>query len=368
MTVNPPASTPHSSEALRAALAQAETSGDLAAQNTLLGELGRALLRQDDSLPALACFEKGLKVAQQLDDKPSGARHLANQGLALAQIGNFGLAMRAYRKALGFAADLADAPMQYDLLFHMAELERARQSPENALGHLDEALAIAERHRSLNRIQRVRAAMGQISLDQEEFEEAREHFEAALSLAREIGDVGEQSICLNALGGLARSRRDPSAAAGFFAQALALPAETQSSRLRLALLAQFADLRFGQGDLEISRQMFSEALALSRQLGDQASETRLLGSLGLIAADQGDPGQALALANEAVALARQLADPVLQGEQLLYQAMALADHDRVEDALTACDAAIVDFEQVEASSLLQKAWDLKERIGNPADE
>jgi len=131
--------------------------------------------------------------------------------------------MRAYRKALGFAADLADAPMQYDLLLHMAELERARQSPENALGHLDEALEIAERHRSLNRVQRVRAAMGQISLDQEEFEEAREHFEAALSLAREIGDVGEQSICLNALGGLARSRRDPSAAAGFFAQALALP-------------------------------------------------------------------------------------------------------------------------------------------------
>ncbi len=59
---------------------------------------------------------------------------------------------------------------------------------------------------------------------------------------------------------------------------------------------------------------------------------------------------------------------MLQGEQLLYQAMALADHDRVDDALTACDAAIVYFEQVEASSLLQKAWDLKERIGNPAGE
>ena len=84
---------------LLSALAQAETNGDLAAQNVLLGQLGRAHLDEAETLLALARFEQGLKVAQQLDDRESGARHLANQGIALTQIGNYALAMRAFRKA-----------------------------------------------------------------------------------------------------------------------------------------------------------------------------------------------------------------------------------------------------------------------------
>lgn len=350
------------SVALRAALAQAEVDGDLSGQNQLLGRLGRALLSEDETLPALACFEQGLKVAQQLDDKESGARHLANQGTALGQIGNYTLAMRAFRKSYTFAKELAHEPMEYDLLLLMAELERARKSPESAIGHLDEALILAQRHGSAGRALRVHLAYGQASWDLDEVETAIEHYEIALALAREVGDLTAQGHCLNTLGGLARANRDIRKASSMFEQALALSPTAHSSGQRLALLAQLGDIRFGQGVLDESRQLFAEALTVAREIGDRESETRLVGSLGLVSADLGDPDEALNLAAQAVELARAIGEPRLHGEQLLFQALALADVGQTEAALTACEAAITFFEEIEASSLIQKAYDLQARL------
>lgn len=357
------------SEALRAALAQAEVDGDLEAQNALQGELGRALLAEDETLPALACFEQGLKIAQQLDDKQSGARHLANQGLALGQIGNYALAMRAFRKAYGFAREITDDPLTFELLLRMAELERARKNPESAIGHLEEALAIANQHRSINRALRVHLEHGQASWDLDETDDAVEHFETALRLAREAGDVAAQAHCLNTLGAFARSRRAMNEAAGYFADVLALSPGALSKPQRLAALAQLGDIRFSQGEIEASRQLFSEGLTIATGLGDRTSECRLLGSLGLIAADLDDPEEALRLAHQSVALAQELSDARLQGEQLLYLSMALSDHGDAEEALAACDAAITFFEGIEASSHVQKAYELRERlVGDPADD
>lgn len=349
-------------EALRAALTAAEEAGDLAAQNLALGRLGRALMAEDDALPALACFEKGVKIAQQLDDKASGARHLANEGVALAQIGNYPLALRAFRKALGFARELSHEPLEYDLLLRLAELERARKSPESATGHLDEALVIAERHGGGARSMRVHVVYGQVEWDLDEIDGAIGHFETALALAREVGDLGEQSNCLNTLGGFARARRDPAGAAGLFEQALALDPSAHTPQRRMALLAKLGDLRFSQGDINESLRLFTEALELARALGDRESEARLLGSLGIIAAELDQQERSLELANAAVALARELGDPRLHGEQLLFQSMALADLGQIEPALTACDAAIIFFEGLEASSLVQKAYELRERL------
>lgn len=363
-----PTSAGPGSTALRAALAQAEAAGDLAAQNLLLGQLGRALLDEDESLPALACFEQGVKLAQQLDDRGSGARHLANQGLALGQIGNYTLAMRAFRKAYTFAHEIADDPLTFDLLLRMAELERARKNPESAIGHLEEALQIADRHQSASRALRVHLEYGQASWDLDEIESAVEHFSTALQLARDAGEVAAQAHCLNTLGAFARARRALDEAAGHFTEALALPSAALPKPQRLALLAQLGDIRFGQGDLETARQLFAEALTAAQQLGDRAAECRLQGSLGLIAADLGDPEQALQLANQGVALARELGDARLQGEQLLYQSMALSDLGLADQALAACDAAIAFFEGIEASVLVQKAYELRAKLVDAADD
>lgn len=358
-----------SSVALKAALARAEVDGDLAAQNVLAGKLGRALLDENEALPALAYFEQGVKIAQQLDDKESGARHLANQGLALGQIGNYTLAMRAFRKAYGFARELSDDPLTFDLLLRMAELERARKNPESAIGHLEEALDIANRHRSISRALRVHLEHGQASWDLDETDVAVEHFETALRLARDAGDIAAQGQCLNTLGAFARSRRDMKGAADYFAAALALSPAALSKPQRLALLAQLGDIRFSQGEFDASRELFTEGLTIAQSLGDRVSECRILGSLGLIAADLGDSDEALRLANQGVALARELGDARLQGEQLLYQSMALSDHGLAEQSLEACDAAIALFESIEASSLVQKAYELREKlVSEPADD
>jgi hypothetical protein len=134
----------------------------------------------------------------------------------------------------------------------------------------------------------------------------------------------------------------------------------------LALLAQLADVRFGLGEVAAARAYFERALPLACEIGDRASEARLLGSLGLIAGEQGEAEASLALANQAVALSRAFDDGQLLGEQLLFQAMALHDAGEGLAAQAACTEAIGIFERLEASSLLQKAHELREKLA--ADE
>ncbi|MEP7355617.1 MAG: tetratricopeptide repeat protein [Anaerolineales bacterium] len=361
--IQPTTAAPESSlDELRAAVAAAEAGGDLAALNVALGTLGRGLLHDNQALPALTCFEKGLKVAQQLNDVEAGARHLANQGIALAQIGNFSLAIRAFRKAYGFAQKLQHDGLIYDIVLHLAELEQARESPESALGLLDEALRLAERNHSEVRQLQVRLLMGGVYQQLEDAEQAEEQYAAALHVATALADGRAQVDCLQHLGALARSRRNQAQAAAYFQRALDLPDTEVGPHVLLALLAQLGDARFALGELPAAQGAFEAALSGARQVGDQAAETRLLGSLGLCAAEQGDPAAALNWANQAVGLARQLEDQLLLGEQLLFQAMALHDSDQLPTAQQACDEALALFERLEASSLVQKAYELRDRI------
>jgi tetratricopeptide (TPR) repeat protein len=127
-------------------------------------------------------------------------------------------------------------------------------------------------------------------------------------------------------------------------------------------LAQLGDARFALGDMAAAQAAFEAALAGAQQVGDQPAEARLLGSLGLTAAEQGNPAAALSWAAQAVSLARQLDDALVLGEELLFQAMALHDADQLPAARQACDEAIALFEQQEASSLVQKGYELRDRL------
>ena len=351
-----------SAEELLEAVEAAERRNDLPALNVALGTLGRALLRTGQTLPALARFEQGLKVAQQLDDRESGARHLANQGLALAQIGNYGLAVRAMRKAHNFAQQLQHEPLLYETVLQLAELELARQSPESALGLLEEALQIAERRANVPRQARVRIKLGEVYWRLEEYTEAEAHYQAALRMSADAGEVEAQRDCLHDLGVMARSRGQAAQAAAHFRQALDLQPADQNRSRYLSLVSNLGGSALDLEEFPAAQAAYEKALELARSLGDRPAEVRALGGLSLVEAERDHANQSLALATEAVEAARTLEQPQLLGEQLMILAFACQNLGQIEAAQAACGEAIETFQTIEASSLLEKASDLMKQI------
>ena len=347
---------------LRERVESARAREDYPGLSYALGALGRALLKEHSTLEGLTCFDEAVKIAQQLDDPEAEARHLGNQGIALAHIGNFSQAHRSFRKAYTIAQRIGHTPLIFDALVQIADLEMERENPEGALASLEDALQIAEQKGNLPPQLKAHLMLGRIYWTQQEFDLAAGHYQSALHLATTLEDGGAQVECLHQLGAMAKSRGETAQAVSYFRQALDVPLELKHPQRDLALVAQLGDALLDSGDFSQALDNYEKALQLARTLSDRQAEARLLGSLSIVQAELGDREQSITLTDRAVEMARESGQIQLLGEQLLLQALAYYDHGQMQAALSACIEALAIFEKIEASSLLEKAMDLLEEI------
>ncbi|HEX9030030.1 MAG TPA: tetratricopeptide repeat protein [Anaerolineales bacterium] len=347
---------------LRQQVEAARLKPDLPGLSSALGALGRALLTNRNPLEGLTCFDEAVHIAQETGDAEAEARHLGNQGIALAQIGNYGLAVRSFRKAYGIAQRLGHPPLIYDTLIHIAELEKDRENYEGALSSLEEALQIAEEKGNEGPQLKVHLLLGNIHWKLEEFDPAVDHYQAALRLATALEDNQAKLESLHNLGALAKSRGETAQAVTYYQQAREIQVEGENPRLDLILWAQLGDALLDSGNIPQAMDAYHKALHIAHDLEDGPSEARLLGSLGIVQAELGDQDGSAQSADRAVALARETGQVQLLGEQLLLQAYAYYDLDRMDVAQSACLEAVGIFEKIEASSLLDRANDLLEEI------
>ncbi len=340
----------------------ARTEEDLIELNFALGALGRALLLQHSTLEGLTCFNEAVIIAQQLGDPEAEVRHLGNQGIALAQIGNFGQALRSLRKSYSIAQRIENTPLIYEALIQIAELEIERKNLEGALASLEEALQVAEEKGSLKPQLKVHLSLGKVYSRLEEFDSALAQYQTALHLATTLHDISAQVECLHNLSAIAKFSGDPALSIVYIQKALAIHPEEEDPERILALSAQFGDALLDSGDFTQAAENYEKALELARAVRDRPTEARLLGSLSIARAELGDLDQSKELADRAVEIAREVDNVQLLGEQLLLKAFAYYEHGQLQAAFSDCLEAIRIFEKIEASSFLDRAMDLLEQI------
>jgi tetratricopeptide (TPR) repeat protein len=148
-------------EKMRSAIAEAQTQGDTKTIVSLQKQLGQAYMEAGDAPLALTEFNEAIKlVFNSEDDKEIFAQLLGFRGLALKLIGNYSLAMQAFRKSNALALEIKHPSLSCDSLIHLAALHSEMGKIDEAIAVLNEALGVASEYKDKVRIMRINGLLG----------------------------------------------------------------------------------------------------------------------------------------------------------------------------------------------------------------
>lgn len=309
-----------------------------------LGTLGKALMRSGDMLKGLTCFDEAAAIAQQLGDVQSEALHSGNQGFALAQIGNFDMALRALRRAQSLGRRVNQPGIVYDSLLAMASVEINRDNPDQAVDYLQEALEIAQENGDAQREVNALMALAQAYWETGEIEASVGQYQAAFDLATRLGKTDLETECCDRLASLYHRLEDFRAECAILRQAIAkLPAEG-------AAPGWF--LRLGDASLELDEwsdadQAYRQAYSLAGEQANLPAMSRALGGLSVVNAEQDRLVEAHDYALQAVQAAQPGENADLYAEQLILLAFSKRDLGHTDQAAETAHQALQIFIQTE---------------------
>ena len=156
-----------------------------------------------------------------------------------------------------------------------------------ALGHLEESLAIAREIGDRSRVAVALQPLGMTHFALGDFAAARRHLDEALGLARELGNKREIAAALSVLAQLHRAEGSLDAAQPLCEQVLTLARELgdrESTAVALLNLAMVAILR---QSVDVAAQMLVEAHAIVVEIGSKATGQSVLEAAAGLATSRG---------------------------------------------------------------------------------
>ncbi|MFJ7248742.1 AfsR/SARP family transcriptional regulator [Kitasatospora sp. NPDC098652] len=288
-----------------AALAAARAGGNLAGEALLLVGLGRLRFEQDRLAESYDYYRQAIAVYRS-----AGAN---DTGTGTTSLGTTGFGTDDAR--IGEVAALAG----------LGEVCRTQGQYGEAVIHLTQALAGAERLG--HRLTEAQAGygLGSVHCEQGRFPQARESHERALAAYRAAGNQRGEGLVLRGLGLVERAQ-------GRLAEAAAVSARAEDllrragDRLGAVYAAQaLAKVRLRQGDHAPARIALEDGLETCRELRDGFGEALILRTLGELALAEGE----LEAAGEALRRSLQLWDVL---RLPLWRARTLRDLGRLAAA------------------------------------
>lgn len=318
-----------------------------------LGSLGKEYLRNGDTLKGLTCFDEAVSLAQQVGDMQSEALHTGNQGYALAQIGNFDMALRALRRAQSLGRRVNQSSIVYDSLMAMASLEINRDNPDQAVDYLQEAPEIAQESGEARREFNAMTALAQAHWETGALEDAIRHYQAGLELSLRMSSPDDEMECCDRLAHLHHQAED------FAEESRVLQQAIQHHPAGAAGQPAGWHLRLGDACLELedwpaAAAAYRRALTLAVEQAAPAAITRALGGLSVVASEQGNLNEAHQFAFQAVEASLESTDVELYAQQLIMLAFAQRDLGQVDEAAAAARQALQIFVQNENFSAEQR--------------
>jgi DNA-binding SARP family transcriptional activator/tetratricopeptide (TPR) repeat protein len=254
------------------ALDAARSTGDLAAEATILGRIGEVDWRQGRPQQAADHHRQALALFRAAGDRAGEARALGNLGLPETQLGYYEQAACHEQEALAIFRDLGD-----------------RFGEARTVGNL----GLARRR-------------------QGRYAEAADCYQQSLDLSRELGDREGEAWALGRLGvvDLRLGRRQQ--AADYLEQALALFQEMGDTAGKSETLVRLGDVYCELGRYEHAARYLEQALAAFREIGDPVQEAAALNGLGDVLFQTGQAEKACANHAAALRLASEADSPLQQ--------------------------------------------------------
>jgi tetratricopeptide (TPR) repeat protein len=194
---------------------------------------------------------------------------------------------------------------------------------EDSRTHLEEALALAQRHENQSCEASTLHNLGTVQYFLGDFEGARDYCRQAQAIRRALGDRRGEALSLNNLVAIYDGLGDLAEGKVCGAEALAIYQLIGDRPSEAHALDNLGQNSHALGDLETACEHYQQALAVRRAVGDRGGEAGTLENLGLALHDLGYHEQARQHCEQALAIEREVGDRRGEGYSLTYLALAL---------------------------------------------
>jgi tetratricopeptide (TPR) repeat protein len=331
--------------------------GDLASRIQLWHDLGSVHQLRGDHEPALAAFERMLRLAWVVASRTKAGVAFNKMGRIYRQKSDLHLALEYLERGLEFFRQAGDDRGVAGSLDDIGQVLWL-------LGRYDEALdrsaAGLEQRRRLGDKRSIATSLlniGHIERHRGLFNEAESCYREALEIRRGLGDSAGIAASLNGLGVLAFQRGDLEGARREWEQALRIAEEIGALPLEAMLESHLGEVARTTGNLVEARTRFERSAQVARDLDHRRLLSEATRHLGLIELAGGDTQKALELCEQAFDIAQTAGIRVDVGRALL----ALGE----VHALTLFDGTGAEAQKAE--DFFQRGVALFREIGNDAE-
>ena len=286
---------PSQLEANQQALKIAKAIGNISFEASLLNNIGGIYHKQGEYLQALEYYQQSLSMnqtaIQQLKENPAVAvQRFCSNFLDQQDISTQQKCLELFEATS--VSQLSNVGLVY------AELGRYVES----LSIHQQALAIAQRYKAIDRQITVLNNIGTLSTTKGEYNDALKAFQQVLQIALDTGDRPSQATALNNIGQVYNAQGQYNAALESYQKSLALAREIGDSSNDARTLNNIGTVYSAQGNLDAALTAHQQAMAISQKLGESISID--LNNIASVYESQGRYVEALSLLQQALEITR----------------------------------------------------------------
>ena len=223
-------------------LAIHEKQDDKAGVLETLDMLAGLLVRSDSSVSALQHVQRGLSLAEELEDDEAAMFLQITRGDAHKELGEASIAVEAYEQALGAARHQDDMQNEALILYKLGLAYLDADETRRAIEMLEEANDRFKQQSKRDMEGQVLRGLGDVNVKLQRWSEAINFHTSALYIAREVGDKVTEAQQLRHLGQiLTKAERLPEALTRF-RQALHVAYEEQDKEKIVGVVAELVTL------------------------------------------------------------------------------------------------------------------------------
>ncbi len=251
--------------------------------------------------------------------------------------GQLGLSYRLTLQALAHAQASARDALRCRGLFNAGQVCYFMGRCDDAVGFLDDSLAIARELGSQEGVERALSLLGFAALGCSDFVGARRYIEEALALARTHGDKREIAAVTNGLAQFHRMVGELDAAKPLYEEALGLALEIGDREVVAVAELNLAMVAIDLHEVDDARQMLRDAIAIARELGSRPTGQSAIEVTAGLAAANGEWAIAARLYGSAEAQAAETGLRRDPADQAFLAPLMLRAHDAIGAASFAAE-------------------------------
>ena len=291
--------------------AQARAAGGQSLQD-YIGQ-GAERYKVSDFRGALDAWQKGLALANNIDNKQAIFIFLNFIGLVYNNLGDYPKALSYYEQSLKISKEIGDKKAEGMIQGMIASSYNNLRDYPKALSYYEQSLNISREVGDKKSEGQTLSGIGLIYIALRDYPKALSYYEQSLKISNEVGDKNGERMILGGIGIIYNQLGDYPKAVSYYEQSLKINREIGDRKGEGMTLGIIGTVYNSLGDSSKALSYHEESLKVSREVADRNGEGMGLGNIAAVYSNLGDYPKALAYYDQALKVKRESGDKNGQG-------------------------------------------------------